>query len=107
MKIISKELNLISIKDFHRINFFERIKVNSILEKNKCYLSDLGYNYPIYEEKTSFFSNIKTKFITQSKNIFGGYKSKVGYYKKLVIQSGVGFLIRCILDYVQRHLVDF
>ena len=79
MKIISEELNLISIKNFHRINFFERMKVNSILERNKCYLSDLGYNYAIYEEQTSFFSNVKTKFITQSKNIFGNFTISARY----------------------------
>ena len=36
-----------------------------------------------------------------------GYKSKVVYHKKLFLQSGVGFLILCILDFAQRHLVDF
>ena len=43
----------------------------------------------------------------QSQNIFGKYKSKVVYYKKLVFRSGVVFLIWFILDYVQHHLVDF
>ena len=37
----------------------------------------------------------------------GWYKSKVVYHKKLVFRSGVGFLIRCILDHGQCHLVDF
>ena len=33
-------------------------------------------------------------------------KSKVDGLKKLLIQSGVGFLIRCILDHAERPLVD-
>ena len=33
-------------------------------------------------------------------------KSKVDGLKKLVIESGVDFLIRCILDHAERPLVD-
>ena len=43
----------------------------------------------------------------QSENIFGGYKSKVVYHEKLVLRSDVRFLILCILDHAQHHLVDF
>ena len=34
-------------------------------------------------------------------------KSKLMVSKSFWSQSAVGFLIRCILDYAQRHLVDF
>ena len=33
-------------------------------------------------------------------------KSKVDGLKKLVVKSGVSFLIRCILDHAERPLVD-
>ena len=36
-----------------------------------------------------------------------GIKAKLFIMKKLVFWSGVSFLIRCILDYTQCHLVDF
>ena len=41
----------------------------------------------------------------QSEKFLGRYKSKVVYNKKLVFQSGVGFLIRCILDPAHCPLV--
>ena len=48
----------------------------------------------------------KVNFIDlKSEKILGRYKSKVVYNKKLVFQSGVGFLIRCILDHAHRPLV--
>ena len=40
-----------------------------------------------------------------NKNFFH-IKAKVDSLKKLVIESGVGFLIRCILDHAERPLVD-
>ena len=33
-------------------------------------------------------------------------KSKVDGLKKLLVQSGLGFLIRCILDHAEHPLVD-
>ena len=50
----------------------------------------------------------KTKCILWTfrvKTFMGLYKSKVVYHKKLVFQSGVGFLIRCILDHAHCPLV--
>ena len=45
--------------------------------------------------------------LTPLTNIFFTWKQSWQSQKVLVSQSAVGFLIRCILDYAQHHLVDF
>ena len=52
----------------------------------------------------------KTKCILRTfrvKKSWVGIKAKLFIIKNWFFWSGVGFLIRCILDHGQRHLVDF
>ena len=41
------------------------------------------------------------------KNIFFHIKAKLAFSKSFFSDSGVSFMIQCILDYAQRHLVNF
>ena len=66
--------------------------------------------FKVLQEPVATFSfNLfkKTKCILRVFYIFDGYKSKVVYHEKLGFQSGVRFLIGCILDHAEHHLAYF
>jgi hypothetical protein len=63
-----------SIKNFYTPNFFDRILLNFILDKNyKKYYSDKkGYNYPIYDNVKSF-EKLYELFLKDCKLLFGDF----------------------------------
>ena len=74
-----RELNLISVRNFCQLNSEEMILVNSSLEKN--YLKSPvsfgdtyeGYNFPIVEDETLFFSHLYETYKAISYKLFGNF----------------------------------
>jgi len=73
IKVISKDLKILSIKNFYNINFLKRRKINKILEKNykKYRYERVGFNFELHDEDDKFFYNLKRKIIKKTINIFG------------------------------------
>jgi hypothetical protein len=73
--LVSDDLRILSIKEFLHPNIIERFFIKKILEDN--YQKDaitkntLGYNYLINSDH-KFFTNLYSKFLDVSKNIFSG-----------------------------------
>jgi len=71
-----KEYQVISIKNFHEASLEDRVKINECIEKS--YLHNLtsspyGYNFPVREDKTSFFSNLYEKYKKVCYELFGNF----------------------------------
>ena len=68
------EMEIKSIKNFYTPNFFDRISLNFILNKNykKYYNHATGYNYPICDN-TEVFEKLYELFLKESKLLFGDF----------------------------------
>jgi hypothetical protein len=72
------ELEILSIKNFYEISKDDRTLVDDVIEKNFLLPStsqylDIGYNFPISQDTTSFFYNLYSKFFILSKELFGNF----------------------------------
>jgi len=75
-EIVSYKLKIISIKNFRKVNFANRVKINKVIEYNnkKYFPLTNGLNFPIIEEdKELFFSELYSNFLDNSKKIFGDF----------------------------------
>lgn len=70
------ELKIFSIKNFCKLNYFDRIKTNRILEKNykKYFLEQecQGYNFPIKDD-SEFFDKLYDRFLAKAAKVFGQF----------------------------------
>ena len=73
-KVLLSDLRIISIKKFNPINFWERLRVKRIIDKNYELYYDIrrGYNFPI-EDNDPFFSKLYVQFLKKSSDIFGNF----------------------------------
>ena len=73
------EYQIISIQNFEYVNLQQRILINDSIEKNylKHPLSkgntDGGYNFPIVNDETLFFSNLYEKYKALCYELFGNF----------------------------------
>ena len=76
MKLIHKDLKILSIKNFYKPSFFSSKRVNDILEENCELYLDLsaGNNYPIIKNNQDlFFVKLVSKFQNTCERIFKPY----------------------------------
>lgn len=75
-KEILNKLKIISIKNFYKLDYFKKIKIKNIINKNYdlYYCSSGGFNFPIKNDSSLFFDILYEKFLNTSVDIFGDFK---------------------------------
>ena len=74
-----QEYQIISVQNFQDVNSQQRVLINDSIEKN--YLKDplskghtnRGYNFPLYDDHTLFFSYLYEKYKTFCYELFGSF----------------------------------
>lgn len=91
MEIVSKEFKIISIKNFYHANFYQRIKINSIIEnsyKNYIRTDDTSVNFNFLIDDDPFFLRLYNKFLNTSKIIFGDFDLSISNKNKCWCYKG-------------------
>lgn len=72
-KLINQQIPVLSVKNFHKLNFLsKRSLVYKISNNEKKYFTlEKGHNFPLYDDLDDFTQKIYKKFIKICKNIFG------------------------------------